>query len=67
MVAAQASKPQSVWKDDLPFVTAAAGNEHTTFISVNKFLLIFPSFQDSLCLTCLCYKFVAVCTCVNNC
>ena len=67
MVAAQASKPQSVWKDDLPFVTAATGNEHATFISVNKFLLIFPSFQDSLCLTCLCYKFVAICTCINNC
>lgn len=67
MVAAQASKPQSVQKDDLTFVTAATGNEHATFISVNKFLLIFPSFQESLCLTCLCCKFVAVCTCINNC
>ena len=34
---------------------------------VNKFLLIFLSFQESLCLTCLCYKFVAVCTCISNC
>lgn len=67
MVAAQVSKPQSVQKDDLPFVTAATGNEHTAFISVNKFLLIFLSFQESLCLTCLCYKFVAVWTCINNC
>lgn len=67
MVAAQASKPQSVQKDDLTFVTAATGKEHATFISVNKFLLIFPSFQESLCLTCLCCKFIAVCTCINNC
>lgn len=45
MVAAQASKPQSVQKDDLTFVTAATGNEHATFISVNKFLLIFLPFK----------------------